>query len=429
MAEPKDTRSSVFIDVRPLTHRGPYRALYVSQTASLLGTQMTAVAAPFQVYALSRSSLAVGMIGAAQLVPLIVCAFLGGLAADRFPRRQVLVATSVALCVLSALLTINAGLAHQPLWPVYLLIALSAGIGGIDLPTRRAVLPTLISKDLYPASSALSALNIQAAIIAGPVLAGVVIALGGARIAYLIDAVSFLIALLGLGLCGPIPSARADAAPPGAAPARGGTGWGEALRFLRWHRLLAACFGADALAMIFGMPRAAFPALATTVFHGGPHTLGLLYAATGVGAVVGATLSGWTARLTHPGHTVVYSMIVWGAAIAAAGASSWLILTLCLLAVAGAADIFSEVLRSTLLQLDVPDHLRGRVSALWIAQTTGSPRLGDAETGLVAAATTPGIAIITGGIAVIVTLGILLAAIPELWSWRRPTPITTEQDA
>jgi ENTS family enterobactin (siderophore) exporter len=165
---------------------------------------------------------------------------------------------------------------------------------------------------------------------------------------------------------------------------------------------------------VFGMPRALFPALGTGLFHGGADTVGLLYAAPGAGALLGAATSGWVSRVRRAGLAVVVAVVLWGAAIAAFGLVPWLPLALGLLALAGFADVVSEVFRTTLMQLSAPDGLRGRVVALWQAQVTGAPKLGDTEAGAVAALTTPQVSVVSGGLACVAGAILLARLIPQL---------------
>lgn len=192
----------------------------------------------------------------------------------------------------------------------------------------------------------------------------------------------------------------------------------EGLRFVRDQRIVASTFLVDLDAMVFGLPRALFPALADEVFGGGARTVGLLFAAPGAGALMGALLSGWLSHVRSPGATVLAAVAIWGGAITAFGLTSSLGLALTLLSIAGAADLFSTVLRNTILQTVVPDRLRGRLSAIHIAVVTGGPRLGDVEAGAVAAVSTLRISVVSGGMACLAGLVVLVRLFPELVRWR-----------
>jgi hypothetical protein len=192
----------------------------------------------------------------------------------------------------------------------------------------------------------------------------------------------------------------------------------EGIRFLKGRQALQGTFVIDINAMVFGMPRALFPALGTTVFGGGAAVVGLLYAAPGAGALIGAVTSGWLSRVDRQGRATVVAVIAWGASIAAFGLTSWLPLALLFLALAGAADVVSAVFRNTVLQLSVPDLLRGRLSSIHIAVVTGGPRIGDAESGLVAAVTTPTFSVVSGGLLCIAGALAIGRLMPKLTGWR-----------
>jgi hypothetical protein len=238
-------------------------------------------------------------------------------------------------------------------------------------------------------------------------VAGLLVARAGLAAAYAIDVATFLLAsLLALAL---------RPLPPGAGAAHAGVASVmEGFRFLRGRRALQGTFLIDLNAMVFGMPRALFPALGTELFGGGPGTVGLLYAAPGAGALLGALTAGWVGGVRRQGRAVLVAVTVWGAAITVFGLVSWLPLALALLAVAGAADVVSAVFRNAILQLTVPDGLRGRLAAIHIAVVTGGPRLGDAEAGAVAALTSPQVSVVTGGLACLAGVALLAWRIPEL---------------
>lgn len=402
-------------DLTPLRLSPEFRLLWSGQLVSFLGTQLTVVAVPLQVYLLTRSSLQVGLVSLAQLGPLIAGSLLGGSVADAFDRRRVLLVTQVSLAALSAGLALNAGRSHPALWPLFALTAASAGVSGIDSPTRSAVIPNLVDRSLLSAAYALWQVLIQVGQVVGPALAGLLVGQLGLAAVYWIDVASFGVAL------------AAVAGLPALPPAGGGSkvglrSVGEGLRFLRGRQALQGTFVIDLDAMIFGMPRALFPALGTRYFGGGASTVGLLYAAPGSGALVGALLTGWVGRVRRQGRAVLVAVAVWGLAIALFGVSRWLPLALVLLAVAGSADVVSAVFRNTMLQLGVPDALRGRLSAVHIAVVTGGPRLGDAEAGAVAALAGTQASVVSGGLACLVGVALVARLMPAFASYARPDP-------
>jgi MFS family permease len=401
------TRRRLLSDITPLRESRQYRLLYAGELLAFLGSQLTVVAVPLQVYLLTRSSLAVGLVGLAQLGPLLVCSLLGGAVVDAVDRRVLLVWVQLARGALGVGLVANA-LRPQPLlWPLYALTAAGAGLQAVDAPARTAAIPALVRRELLPAAAALHQILMQVGLVAGPALAGLLVGQAGLAAAYAIEVATFAAAsLLALAL---------RPLPPGEGAARAGiASVREGLRFLRGRRALQGTFLIDLNAMVFGMPRALFPALGTGLFHGGPGTVGLLYAAPGAGALLGALTAGWVAGVRRQGRAVLLAVTVWGAAITVFGLVSWLPLALALLAVAGAADVVSAVFRNTILQLTVPDGLRGRLAAIHIGVVTGGPRLGDAEAGAVAAIAGPRVSVVSGGLACLAGVALIAWRLPEL---------------
>jgi MFS family permease len=400
-------RPRLLADLTPLRVSRDFRLLFAGNGVSYLGRQLTVVAIPFQVFTITKSSLAVGMIGLVTVVPLVTLSLAGGAIADAVDRRKLLLVTQLLSASTSAGLALNAGLSSPHLWPIYLLAALSAGLAGVDLPARNAVIPRLVGRELFPSAAALSQIQFQIGQVAGPALAGVIISQVSLAAAYWIDVASFGAAVAALVMIAPQP-------PEGGGTRASLASVGEGLRYLKGRRLLVSTFLIDIDAMVFGMPRALFPALGTGFFGGGPLTVGLLYAAPGAGALVGALLTGWVGRVRRQGRAVILAVLVWGAAIAAFGLVPWLPLGLAMLAVAGAADVVSAVFRNTILQLSVPDGLRGRLSSVHIAVVTGGPQLGDAEAGAVAALTSARFSVVSGGVACMLGVLALVRLVPEL---------------
>jgi MFS family permease len=278
--------------------------------------------------------------------------------------------------------------------------------------------PNLVPAEQLPSALSLNQVMWNTTLIAGPALGGVLIDQLGLSWAYGVDVASFAATI---GAC----LLMAPQRPAGAARGAGSilaTGWRElteGFRFLRGRRALQSTFYVDLVAMIFGMPRALFPVLAATQFGGGSETVGLLFSAVAVGALAGALTAGWVGRVQRQGLAVVWAVAVWGLGIIAFGLSgSALGLALGALAVAGAADVVSAVFRSTILQLNVPDDLRGRLSAVHILVVAGGPRIGDVEAGVVASVFTPTVSVVSGGVICVVGVGVLAAALPELVSYR-----------
>jgi MFS family permease len=384
-----------------------FRLLYAGQMVSFVGTQLTVVAVPVQVYRLTHSSLQVGLVSLAGLVPLILGSVVGGSVADAMDRRRLLLWMQVALALTSVGLAANAMLGRPLLWPLFVLTAVAAGLSGFDHPARNAATPSVLGGRHLPAAYALWQLLLQVGAVGGPALAGLLLGRMGLAGVYWVDVATFGAALVTVALMRPLP-------PEGGGTRAGLASIGEGLRFLKGRRLINSTFLIDIDAMVFGMPRALFPALGLGAFGGGTATVGLLYAAPGAGALVGALLTGWVSTVRRQGRAVIVSVVLWGAAVALFGLVPWLPVALALLAVAGAADVISAVFRNTILQEGVPDALRGRLSAVHIAVVTGGPRLGDAESGAVASLAGARTSVVTGGLACILGVGLLAWRIPEL---------------
>ena len=373
-----------------------------------MGSQLTLVAVSFQAYALTRSTLVVGLIGLGQLVPLLAGALWGGTLADAMDRRKVLVLTQVAMATAVGGLVVNASVTHPAVWPLFVCTAAGAGFQGIDWPARRAALPMLVDDQDVTAAIALQTTIQQLALVAGPALAGVLISTIGLGAVFGIDVATFAAALMAALLL------------PALIPSGGGTPMGlrsmtEGFRHLRQEKLLSATYWIDLNAMIFGMPRAVFPALGVGLFGGGAGVVGLLYAAPGAGALIGSLFTGWCSRVHRQGRAIAACVVVWGATIALFGVIPVLWIGLTLLALAGAADVVSAVFRQAVQQRAVPPHLQGRLSGTFFAVVAGGPRLGDAETGVAAAIGGPQFAVWSGGLACVIGVAVLLWRVPELW--------------
>jgi MFS family permease len=405
----------VAVDTAPLRQSRDFRLLWVGELVSLTGRQITVVALPFQVFRLTNSSLAVGMLGLVEVVPLVVASISAGPLSDRLDRKRVILVTEVGLGLASSLLTIGA-LVHTTSLPfVYGVAALIAALSGVNSPARGAALPSLVAQQQLPAALALNQAMYNTTLVAGPALGGLVIARFGLTWAYGIDALTFLASISATAALRRLPPSGAE----GEASPRGWKAIREGFAYLRHRRILISTFVIDLNAMIFGMPRAVFPALALNVLHRGPSALGLMYAAPGVGALIGALTAGWITRVRRQGRAVLVSVLIWGVAIVAFGLAIHLfLLSLLFLAIAGAADVISAVFRQTILVVGVPDRLRGRLYGIHIMVVTGGPRLGDAEAGAVASLVSPGFSVVSGGVACV--LGVILLALfaPELSRYR-----------
>jgi MFS family permease len=367
------------------------------------------VAVPYQVYLLTHSSLAVGLLGLFQAVPIVIAGLYGGALADRFDRRRLQLIGKTVVGLTSVALAIGAIGLRAPVWVVYLVVAVAAAASTVDQSARAATVPRLVSPGLLPAALSLGQVLFTASAIVGPAVAGLILARAGISWAYLVDVACFLPGVVLVGLVSAQPPL------PGHGVVLDWRAPADALRLVRRDRMLLGIFSADLIAMIFGMPLAVFPALALGVFKIGAGGLGLLYAAPAAGALVASLVSGWARAVHRQGLAVFVAIAVWGGAIAAFGlAGQVLWLGLAFLALAGAADLVSAIFRGTILQLSIPDHMRGRMSAFQLMIVTTGPRLGDLEAGAVAALVNPVFSVVSGGVACIVGIALLALALPEM---------------
>ena len=382
------------LDLRPLRVSREYRRMWGGWTLAQVGQSMAAVAVGIQVYAITGSSFAVGMIGLAAFFPLVIFGLYGGSISDTHDRRQVALWSSTGLWLCSLVLVSQAWLGLDQVWLLYVVIAAESAFFAVNTPARSAIVPRLIEPSLLPAANALTTLTFSAGFMLGPLLGGLVIDAYSLTAAYAIDALLFAAAMYGL--------LRLPAIPPETESHR--TGWAavwEGLRFLSTRRNLLMTFIVDLCAMVLAQPRALFPALAATTFGGGARTVGLLAAAPAVGSVLAGVLSGWLGTVRRQGLMVVVMVCGYGAAVAFFGLTDIFTWALFFLALTGAADMVSAVFRSTILQVATPDELRGRLQGVFVVVVAGGPRLGDALIGSTAGLFGEHAAIVIGGVSCI----------------------------
>jgi ENTS family enterobactin (siderophore) exporter len=407
----------IVIDVTPLRESRDFRFLYVGRFTSSAGNAVATTTASWQVFGLTHSSLAVGLLSLTSAVGMLVGLLAGGMLADRHDRRTMLLVVLLPEALLAAALAVNSLLPHPQLWLVYLLTLSIGLLAGIGAPAATAALPALVGPSRLAAAAALNSMGNQLGNLGGPALAGYLIASSGLAVCYGIDAAALAIFGAALAFVRPLP-------PTVRAQRPGLRSMAEGLAYVRHNGVLGGILLIDTNAMIFGMPAGLFPALASQHFHGGSATYGLLVAAPGLGALAGAATSGWTGRVRRPGMVVIGAGIVWGAAIVGFGLTRNLAVGLAFLALAGMGDLISEVLRNTLLQHYTPDPLRGRVSSLYLAQVNTAPALGNTEAGAVAQLFTPTISVVSGGLACVAGALLLAALIPAVRNASLPAPDT-----
>jgi MFS family permease len=394
-------------DLRPLRHRD-YRLLVAGQSVSMVGSMVTYVAVPYQVFQQTRSSLAVGMVGVVEMAAILALAFLGGALADATDRRRLLRLAEVGQLACSLGLLLNASLGRPQIWAVFVLAGAISGLGAIQRPAMQGLVPRLVDREELTAAGAIDALVRTVGMIGGPAFAGLLLAGPGLEAAYAVDAASFAVSLLALTLMRAVPP-PADAERPSLRRVV------EGLRYARSRPELIGTYLVDMAAMFFGMPMALFPALAER--FGGSAALGALYAAPSVGAFLATVTSGWTGRVHRHGRAITIAAILWGLAIVGFGLAPWLWLALLGLTAAGAADMVSGIFRMSIWNRTIPDHLRGRLASIELLSYTSGPLLGNAEAG--AAASLVGLrgAVVSGGALCVVAVGATAAALPAFWTY------------
>jgi MFS family permease len=398
-------------DLTPLRADRDYRLLWSGNLISTIGRQITVVAVPYQVFLLTHSSLAVGAIGIVQLIPLVVLSLAGGAIADQVDRRRLLLTTNTLLAGCSTVLTVGAFLHWHTVAHLYATAALIAAFSAVDQPTRAATVPNLVPREHLASALALNFAAFQTSLLFGPALGGLIIATVGIGPGYLVDVLTFGAAIAAVAAIPPQPPRGAQREPV-LRSIRAGLG------FVVHQRVLLGSFAADLVAMVFGMRRALYPVLATSVFKSGAVGLGLLSSAPAVGAVIASFTSGWVGRTRAQGRVVIAVVALWGLTVIWLGLAGSLWLAMLALAVGGAADAFSAVSRNTIMQTITPDHMRGRMSAIYTMVVVGGPSLGDLEAGGVATAFSPAVSIVSGGVLCLAGLGAVTATMPQLLRYR-----------
>jgi len=365
---------------------------------------MTAVTIAIQVYSLTGSTFSVGLVGLFALVPLVTFGLYGGAFADAVDRRRLALVSSTGLWLLSIVLVVQAVRHLDSVTVLYAVVAVQSACFAVNSPTRSAIVPRLIDRELLPAANALNMASFNLGFTVGPLLGALAISAGGYQFAYGIDAVTFLAALYSLFRLPPIPPQTLE----GQEPARPGLrSVVEGFRFLASAPNLRMTFIVDMCAMVLAQPRALFPAVAGGFFGGGVRTVGLLQASPAIGSLLAFAFSGWVSKIRRQGKAIVIAVLVYGAAVAAFGFARSLWVGVVFLALSGGADMVSAAYRSTMLQVAAPDNLRGRLQGVFTVVVAGGPRMGDFMMGSTAALFTPALALGAGGLACMV--GVLVA--------------------
>jgi MFS family permease len=407
--------TGLLLDLRPLRSSPAFRRLWIGTTASGLSGQVVTVAVLFQVWELSRSPAWVGAVGVAEALPLIVFGLFGGVLADAVDRRRLVLATSTGAATAAGLLAVQASAGLRSLAVVLVLVAAQSACQALGAPARRTFVARLLPRELVPSGVALNHVSFQLAMLAGPALAGLVLAGWGLTACYLADVAAAAVAFYGVAR---LPAMR----PEGTAGAVSLRATWDGWRFLLHRPELSGAVATDLAATVLAMPVALFPVVNAERFDGDPRTLGLFLSAIGVGGVVTGLASGTFARARRPGRVMLVAVAVWGAALAGFGVVAALLPTLACLAVAGAADTVAVVSRGTLVQLATPDAYLGRVTSVENVVGTGGPGLGNARAGAVAGLFSAPVAAVSGGLACLATVAVLAAVNPVLRRWQAADP-------
>lgn len=442
--------STIFADITPLKVSRDYRRLWIGNSLSAIGTQLTLVAVSLEIFALTGSSAYVGLLGAFALVPLIITGLYGGAIADRVDRRKVALYSALVLWLTTLAICIHAWLGIENIWLLYGLIAVHSGASGINQPTRGAIIPALVGTELLASANALNMLAMSISMMLGPLLAGGLVATIGYSWTYTIDAVTFLLTLYAVYRLPSLPPVH----PEGESALERKVGlrsvW-EGFQFLATRKNLRMTFILDIIAMATAFPRAVLPAMGVLIIGSSyaqgmnssgddPAELvtGLLLAGIAAGAFIAGLFSGTFTRITAQGKAVYWSIVIWGVSIALFGLFGWLgirsaangepsIVLLCaavaMLMVAGAADSVSGIFRNTILQTATPDHLRGRLQGVFIVVVAGGPRVGEMLTGAISAGIGEAVTMMLGGLLCVVAATLAVRLVPGFLRYDSRTPV------
>jgi MFS family permease len=399
----------VRIDVSPLRTSRDFRIIFASGLVTYLGSMITYVALPFQVAALTGSYLAVGLIGLAELIPLIVFGLYGGALADVMDRKVMVVATEGAAALLIGLLLVNSLLPVPQVWILYLVAMMLAAVDGLQRPSLDAMIPRVVRHDQLSAAAALTSIRWQLGSILGPAIGGLLLSAGGTVAAYGVDITTYVVSILLLLRLRSIRAAGAESERPSLGHIA------EGMRYAWSRKDLLGTYAVDLIAMVFAFPYALFPFLAADL--GAPWALGLLYSAGAVGSLVVTLTSGWTRSVHRHGRAIVLSAVAWGAGIALVGTTSSLALVLVYLAIAGAADMLSGIFRGVMWNQTIPDDVRGRMAGIELLSYSIGPLLGQVRSSTAASLTSLRMSFVSGGVMCMIGVGLAAFSLPSLWNF------------
>lgn len=402
---------SYLINLSIFKRNHQFTLLYIGQFASFFGTMVTSVALPYQIYQRTHSTLMVGLLSLCQLLPLLVTALIGGVFADRYHRRALLVISESLLAIGCLCLVWNASVPDAPIALLFIIASVMSGITGLHRPALDSLVQQIVRKEDFSTVGSVGMFKATFCMIAGPAIGGLILASAGLVVTYFIDFLTFLISLLAILRMGSLPK------PPMSKPDVSTlSALKESFKYAMSRQELIGTYVVDFIAMIFGMPSALFPAIAHQ--FGGASALGLLYSAPAVGALIISIFSGWAHRVTRHGAAIAIAAILWGVSIIAFGLATNFYVSLFFLALAGAFDGISGIFRSTMWNETIPNELRGRMSGIEMISYLSGPKLGDTEAGLVASLFGVTVSIVSGGVLCVV--GVLCSCyfLPTFWTYR-----------
>lgn len=397
------------LDATPLRASRDFRLLFVAGTVFYLGSMVSYVAVPYQLYTLTGSNFAVGALGIVELVPLLVFGLYGGALADHVDRRKLLVRAGVGRVLLTTVLAVNAFAENPVIWLIYVVAAFEAAVAALQRPSKEALEPRTVSHEQIPAASALSSFGVQIGVLAGPAIGGILLATAGVGWCFVVQLVGLVVATLLYRMLRPYPH-QGETTPPSL------RGISEGIRYATRRRDLLGTYLVDIAAMLMAMPVVLFPAFAETVFER-PELLGLLYSAETVGSIVATATSGWTGRVHRHGRAIVLAAIGYGAAIGLVGLAPNIAVAALLLALAGAADMVSGIFRATVWNQTIPDAMRGRLAGIEMLSYSVGPLGGQVRAGLVADAWSVRGSIVSGGALCVVGVVTTAAWLRGFWGY------------
>ena len=396
------------IDLTPLKKYPDFRNLWTAGLISYMGSMITYVAMPFQLKELTGSYLAVGLLGAVEIIPLILFGLYGGVLADSVDRKKMVWATEAAALFLVAILLANSWLWEPKVSVIYIVAGLFAMVNGLQRPSMDSILPRLVSHEDLPAASALLSLRWQLGVIIGPTIGGIIFSTFSVSVGYGLDIATFLVSLVFLAMVKNVPALKEAEKPSLAALFDG-------VKYAFSRQDLIGTYVIDLAAMTLAMPLALYPFWADEL--NAPWALGLFYAAITVGSVIVTLTSGWTRTYRFHGRAVILAAMGWGLAIAAAGLSNSLILVLLFLTIAGASDMVSALFRGNIWNQTIPDSLRGRLAGIELLSYSVGPLAGQLRAASMAAATSLSFSVTSGGLLCVAVVGILAIFLPKMWKY------------